>query len=524
MDFALKGSASFRPKKGTVQESMPMRIRTFETIDEFRSALNLEMEGFIAEPDIDIVETECDFYERKRRDAEVLCTLASNVSGNCLDLGTSYGKSAYELAMNIKGRGTVYTVNILPEQLNESSGQIVTHILTREQIGEHYRNRDIKNVRQIYADTSKWDPPEDLRGLKLAFVNAAHDTHMVHNDSVKAYSLLDEGGYIVWHDFNPALRNRHDWIDHAMKGVDLFCEQFAPDAEVFHLKNSWMGVLRKGDTKLSVSDTHRRQQANPTAKDPHQSSQAKNSDIVPHKMMWDEAKVHRFWDFTSTSQVGLEEYFSFQVGRGVANFLAMACSEAVRGKILDYGCGPGFLLDHLAEFGGGLAGVDASPASIEAVEKKMRGRPGWEGAKVSTDNKLPFPDGFFNLVTCVETIEHVLPEKMEGLLSELRRVLRQDSGLLFLTTPFEERLDRSAVFCPECGATFHRWQHLRSFGRTSLSQLMEQNGFRTRLCVNLNFGDFQDAVFPGLGSPDLPAWFTARLGYGPHLVWIGYPI
>lgn len=222
-----------------------MYIHTFETIDELRAALQLKNKGEIVEPDIDIVETECDLFGRRRRDAEVLSTIAANVSGNCLEFGTSYGRSTYEISMNIEARGTIYTVNILPEQASEISGKLVTHFLGREEIGAYYRDRNARNVQQIYADTASWEPPRDMKGLKLAFIDAAHDSDLVYGDSVKAYSLLGDGGYIVWHDFNPELRQRYEWIDQSMAGVERFCAKFVPEAEILHLKNSWMGVLRK---------------------------------------------------------------------------------------------------------------------------------------------------------------------------------------------------------------------------------------------------------------------------------------
>ena len=53
------------------------------------------------------------------------------------------------------------------------------------------------------------------------------------------------------------------------------------------------------------------------------------------------------------------------------------------------------------------------------------------------DEPLPFLDGAFDLVLCVETIEHV--RDVQLLLSEVRRVLRPD-GTLALTTPAHGRL------------------------------------------------------------------------------------
>jgi spore maturation protein CgeB len=222
-----------------------MRIRTVETIEEFKACFGLTHDGVVLEDDIDRVETDCDLNGRKRRDAEVLCTLAANVSGACLDLGTSHGRSAYKLATNLSGRGTIVTVNILPEQHDDSSGVLLTHLLPKERIGLYFRERNIDGIEQIYADTMRWTMPQHLSDLAIVFVDAAHDEKNVLADSCNTFARVREGGYFVWHDFNPELRTTYGWIDEAMRGVERFIDAIDPDAEVVTLKNSWTGVWRK---------------------------------------------------------------------------------------------------------------------------------------------------------------------------------------------------------------------------------------------------------------------------------------
>jgi FkbM family methyltransferase len=224
-----------------------MKIRTVETIEEFKPLFGFGRNGAILETDLDVVQNDCDLHGRKRHDAEVLCTLAANASGPCLDLGTSHGRSAFKLATNLQDRGVVFTVNLLPEQHSASSGQLVTHLLTRDQIGSFYRERGLKNVTQVYADTASWIVPEEIQDLAIVFVDAAHDTERVYRDSKKIYDLVRPGGYICWHDFSPECRSKYDWVDAVMRGVERFVAETIPDAEIVHLRHSWMGVLRKPD-------------------------------------------------------------------------------------------------------------------------------------------------------------------------------------------------------------------------------------------------------------------------------------
>lgn len=222
-----------------------MKIHTVETIAELTRHFSLPCEGAILETDLDVVQNDCDLHGRKRHDAEVLCALAANASGLCLDLGTSHGRSAFKLATNLGDRGTVFTVNLLPEQCRASSGQLVTHLLTREQIGSFFRERGLKNVTQIYADTAAWDVPEEIRDLAVVFVDAAHDTERVYRDSRKIYDLVRPGGFICWHDFSPECRAQYDWVDAVMRGIERFIAETSPEAQVVHLRHSWMGVWRK---------------------------------------------------------------------------------------------------------------------------------------------------------------------------------------------------------------------------------------------------------------------------------------
>lgn len=222
-----------------------MRIVTVNTITEFCEYLGLANFGKIIEPDLETEENECDKYKRKLRDAEVLCTVAANADGDCLDLGTSHGRSAYRIATNLQKKFKVYTVNLLPEQFDASSGAKVTHLLSKEEIGSYFKNRNIDNVQQIYANTTKWDIPDEINNISVCYVDAAHDTELVYNDSRKIYPRIKNDGFICWHDFNPELRNKFDWIDSAMCGVEWFIKEYSPDGDIVHLKDSWIGVYRK---------------------------------------------------------------------------------------------------------------------------------------------------------------------------------------------------------------------------------------------------------------------------------------
>jgi len=95
-------------------------------------------------------------------------------------------------------------------------------------------------------------------------------------------------------------------------------------------------------------------------------------------------------------------------------------------QMLDAGCGSGCVLDRLAAFGD-VAGVDVSPLAVRAA--RARGHDEVVAANVV---RLPFEDNTFDLVTCLDVLEHT-PDDL-AVLRELRRVTRP-GGQMVLTVP-----------------------------------------------------------------------------------------
>ena len=182
-------------------------------------------------------------------------------------------------------------------------------------------------------------------------------------------------------------------------------------------------------------------------------------------------------------------YFTYSSGRGILGFLE--CAGLLRGKVLDYGSGPGFLTELLADAGLETHAADYSPKSVAHIEKKMTGRNNWKGAKLIENASAPYPDDSFDLVTCIETIEHVPNGELTPLISEMRRVLRP-GGVLLITTPNAENLEENLNYCPFCDTEFHRWQHLRSFKIDDIEQLIAANGMSSMLIQATDFEQFPE--------------------------------
>jgi ubiquinone/menaquinone biosynthesis C-methylase UbiE len=134
--------------------------------------------------------------------------------------------------------------------------------------------------------------------------------------------------------------------------------------------------------------------------------------------------------------------------------------------VLDLGCGDGRLTAKLRA--GAITAADVSEVALRRAERRV---PEAEIARVKPDEPLPFVDGEFELVVCVETIEHV--RDVQLFLSEIRRVLRPGGGLA-LTTPAVSRLSLLRDFDETLDPLS---PHLRFFTRRSLGRVLDALGF-----------------------------------------------
>ena len=140
-------------------------------------------------------------------------------------------------------------------------------------------------------------------------------------------------------------------------------------------------------------------------------------------------------------------------------------------RALDLGCGDGRVAAGLRA--GRLTLADVSRVALERAARRV---PGARIVQLEPDARLPLEDSAFDLVLCVETIEHV--RDVQLLLSEVRRVLRP-GGMLALTTPAHSRLTGLDVLVRGFERRFHPLSpHLRFFTARSLRRLLDELGFQ----------------------------------------------
>jgi len=122
---------------------------------------------------------------------------------------------------------------------------------------------------------------------------------------------------------------------------------------------------------------------------------------------------------------GLLEPFLARMRARLANHIIPAGLRT--GRILDIGCGSlPYFLSHTS-FKEKFAVDQLQPhPSVQNVT--------WHTLDLNQGAKLPFDDGFFDVVTMLAVVEHLDPARLAGVLREVNRVLRP-GGRLVITTP-----------------------------------------------------------------------------------------
>ncbi len=98
-------------------------------------------------------------------------------------------------------------------------------------------------------------------------------------------------------------------------------------------------------------------------------------------------------------------------------------------SLLDIGCGAGFLTNEFADRGYVVTGIDNSPDSLRVA--RNHDKSGSVNYVAGDALHLPFPDKSFDVVTCMDFLEHVSAPK--SYIAEAARILKP-GGLFFFHT------------------------------------------------------------------------------------------
>ncbi len=138
-------------------------------------------------------------------------------------------------------------------------------------------------------------------------------------------------------------------------------------------------------------------------------------------------------------------------------------------RVLDVGCGPGFLMLFLAELGVTVSGIDFSPSSLELAPGEIRDR-----ILIGEVTEPHVPERSFDLVICREVLEHLTIRQVRR---TVEQVCRASDRFVYVTTRFHPEpaglLDVTTDF--ETDPT-----HMTLLAKDFLRCLFVLEGFRRR--------------------------------------------
>lgn len=218
--------------------------------------------------------------------------------------------------------------------------------------------------------------------------------------------------------------------------------------------------------------------------------------FVEHEIKWDDDKVSRLWDYYSRTPPYSEIYFSKLFGHHILRQSGLPLKTSL--EVLDFGCGPGFIWDHLQGIGSNwqYTALDFSPNSVKRLKEKASGNKKFRGAQHVRSLPTDLPALQFDVILLFEVVEHLNDDYLSDTLAEVARLLKK-GGVVVISTPNEEDISKSRKFCPECGAIFHEYQHVRNWSVDTLTTCLKSYGFDLRMAKTLDFTT-QDFTAMGL--------------------------
>jgi SAM-dependent methyltransferase len=97
-------------------------------------------------------------------------------------------------------------------------------------------------------------------------------------------------------------------------------------------------------------------------------------------------------------------------------------------RVLDVGCGPGFLMLFLAELGIDVQGIDFSPSSLGLAPPEIRG-----AITIGDVAKQHVPERSFDLAVCREVLEHLTVLQVR---QTIEQICRASARYVYVTTRF----------------------------------------------------------------------------------------
>lgn len=133
-------------------------------------------------------------------------------------------------------------------------------------------------------------------------------------------------------------------------------------------------------------------------------------------------------------------------------------------NLLDIGCGKGDVINAFRQSRSAMKTVGVDPflepirfLNVPAVQAMLP--------------RIPFGDRSFDIVMCLQVLEHLEDRDFFSALLELQRVARDH---VVIGVPYKENLQTLQVLCSTCGCKSHAYGHVRNFEKDDMTNLLPE--------------------------------------------------
>ena len=174
------------------------------------------------------------------------------------------------------------------------------------------------------------------------------------------------------------------------------------------------------------------------------------------------------------------------------------------GRLLDYGAGDGTFLAMVAGHFASCVGADIAPEQVDDCTRRFHGVPNVTFCEISALQGAAH-DAAYDVVTCMEVMEHCPPEALQTVVSDLRRLVTPN-GRVIVSVPIETGPAFILKYVVRTVAGWRRLSDYRHYER-----------YPVRDALRMIFATKQTQVVRPLYG-EVPAQFHSHYGFNWHAV------